>query len=109
VRAARENARANLVESQLEIGLGSLEAIQQGEFSIRKADLVLANILAPVCIRLLDEGLARLLNPAGRLVLAGILDEQAEQVAAAARRSGLRLDVILKSGDWVALAFSLPD
>jgi ribosomal protein L11 methyltransferase len=109
VRAARENARANLVESQLEIGLGSLDAIQQGEFSIRKADLALANILAPVCIRLLDEGLARLLNPAGRLVLAGILDEQAEQVAAAARRSGLRLDVILKSGDWVALAFSLPD
>ena len=108
VRAARANASANLVESQLEVGLGSLDAVQQGEYSIREADLVLANILAPVCIRLLDQGLARLLSPSGRLVLAGILDEQAEEVAAAALRVGLHLDVIQKSGDWVALAFSFP-
>jgi ribosomal protein L11 methyltransferase len=59
VRAARENAELNGVSDRLEAGLGSLAEIRAGEFSITKAPLVLANILAPVIIRLLDEGAIR--------------------------------------------------
>ena len=57
----------------------------QGSFSFRQAPLVLANILAPVIIRLFEAGLADLAAPGGTLILSGILDKQAEDVVAAAR------------------------
>ena len=40
---------------------------------------MLANILAPVLIRLFEEGLADLIAPGGKLVLAGILERQAQE------------------------------
>ncbi len=55
IQAAQENAQHNGVQDRLELGLGSLSEILSGAFSIRQASLVLANILAPVIIRLLDE------------------------------------------------------
>lgn len=106
IRAAQENAETNQVTDRLELGVGSLEQIQNGDYSMNKARLALANILAPVCIRLLDEGMARLLTDDGVLVLSGILDEQAADVEAAASRNGLRLDETRHIGDWVALKFS---
>ncbi len=106
IRAAHENAETNQVKDRLELGVGSLERVQKGDYSIDKARLVLANILAPVCIRLLDEGMAHLLTHDGVLVLSGILDEQALGVEAAATRSGLRLGETRQIGDWVALKFS---
>lgn len=105
VRAAHENAAANQVLEQMEIGLGSLAEILQARFSFTKADLVLANILAPICIRLLDEGLAQVLTEDGRLVLSGILEEQGEEVTAAALRNRLQLVEKRQNGDWVALRY----
>ncbi len=61
----------------------------QGQFSLRQAPLVLANILAPVIMRLFDAGLADLVAPAGMLVLSGILAEQAADVKTAAAQHGL--------------------
>ncbi len=106
IRAARANAATNGVSDRLELGLGSLAEVLQGGFSIRQAPLVLANILAPVRARLLDEGLGSLLSPGGRLVLSGILAEQAQEVEAAAQRNGLLLASRRQSGDWVALSFT---
>ncbi|HID52988.1 MAG TPA: hypothetical protein EYP41_13275, partial [Anaerolineae bacterium] len=40
----------------------------------RQAPLVIANILAHILRRLLDDGLADLLTPDGLLILSGILD-----------------------------------
>jgi ribosomal protein L11 methyltransferase len=82
-----------------------LSEILAGRFGLRRAELVLANILAPVLERLLDEGLAGLITPHGALVLSGILAEQSDQVEAAARRSRLQLAEKRQSGDWVALHF----
>jgi ribosomal protein L11 methyltransferase len=107
VRAARENAVTNGVQDRLELGLGSLADVLQGSYSIQKAPLVLANILAPVLARLLDEGLGNLLTPDGRLVLSGILTEQAQDVVGAADRNGLHSAGRRQSGDWVALSFTL--
>jgi ribosomal protein L11 methyltransferase len=107
VRATRENAAANRVEERLETGRGSVAEIRQGRFSRRQAPLVLANILAPVIIRLFDDGLADLLAPSdepGVLVLSGILAEQGGGVLQAARSHGLDLVEQAQSGDWVALA-----
>ena len=103
VDAALQNAVANQVEDRLELGPGSLAEIASGSFSIQRAPLVLANILAPVIIRLLDDGLATLLTPGGDLVLSGILEEQAEGVEAAVRRHALQLIERRQEGDWVAL------
>ncbi|MEJ2597341.1 MAG: 50S ribosomal protein L11 methyltransferase [Anaerolineales bacterium] len=103
IAAARQNGVMNGVAPSLELGEGSLAEIRRGEFSLRKARLVLANILAPILIRLLDEGLGDLLEPDGELVLSGILDEQAGDVQAAAARNGLRLAYRRQLKDWVAL------
>jgi ribosomal protein L11 methyltransferase len=84
--------------------MGSLAEIRAGAFSLQKAHIVLANILAPVLIRLLGEGLGDLIAPGGVLILSGILHEQADEVQAAAEKHGLRLIDRQQSGDWVALS-----
>lgn len=55
---------ANEVGADLEVGLGSVGEILEGQFSLRQAPFVLANILAPVIIRLFAAGLADLVTPA---------------------------------------------
>lgn len=105
IRSTRENAEANGVSEQLETGQGSVLEILQGQFSLKRSPLVLANILAPVIIRLFEVGLADLLSDDGVIVLSGILVEQSGGVEAAARQHGLHLIETLQSSDWVALAF----
>ena len=61
MRASRENADTNgIAPERFAIGLGSVTEILEGKFPIRQARLVLANILAPVIIRLFGMGLADL-------------------------------------------------
>ncbi len=103
VRVAQENAVLNGVAGRFEIAQGSLQEIQSGAFSLCQAPVVLANILAPVIIRLLDEGLAGLAAPGGVLILSGILDEQREGVISALERAGCRVEEVRQMGDWVAL------
>ena len=106
LKAARENAETNGVSERLELGLGSVVEIREGIFSIQKAPLVVANILAPVIIRLLDDGLGELVKPGGRLLLSGILEEQAVEVEGVVKKHSLTLIERRQSGDWVALAVS---
>lgn len=102
IDAAQENVTKNGVADRFEAGIGSLEEVRSGKFSITRGSLVLANILAVTLVRLLDQGLGDLLSPAGVLVLSGILEEQAAEVTAAAGRNGLRLVEQRQIGDWVA-------
>lgn len=103
IRAAIKNAETNGVRDSLEVGLGSLAEIQAGTFSIKTAPLVLANILAPVLVRLFGQGLGELVSPNGKLILSGILAEQADEVAEAARQHSFNKVELLQSGDWIAL------
>ena len=103
VISTRENAEANEVLERVETGIGSVGDIKAGQFSIRQAPLVLANILAPVIIRLFDAGLADLLEPGGKMVLSGILDTQAEDVVRAAQEKGLKRTDQRQINDWVAI------
>lgn len=103
IEAARQNAALNGVAEQLKLELGSLDEILNGKFGLRQADLVFANILAPVLVRLLDEGLGEIVLPGGRLVLSGVLAEQAGEVEAALDRNGLALVESLRFDDWIAL------
>ena len=65
-------------------------------------DLVIANILAGPLIELAPS-IGAALEPGGRLILAGLLDTQAEKVAAAYRRQGLMASFGIVRGDWPTL------
>jgi ribosomal protein L11 methyltransferase len=66
-------------------------------------DLILANILAGPLIDLAPS-VAGALAAGGRLVLAGLLDHQADKVAAAYRRQGLMMSFRIIRGEWPTLA-----
>lgn len=104
VRNSRENADKNGVGEEFIIGQGSVTEVLAGKFAYKSAPLVVANILAPIIIRLFGMGLADLVEPGGEIILSGILAEQAENVREAAAAKGLVLSEQLQIGDWVALA-----
>ena len=103
---ARENAKANSIGDELILGVGSVQEILDGKFPFRKAPIVVANILAPVIVRLFDRGLAELIEDNGAIILSGILQEQAQSVIEAAQAKGLRMNERKQMRDWVALTMS---
>ena len=103
---ARENANTNQVGDELILDVGSVQEILDGKFAFRKAPLVLANILAPVIVRLFDASLAALIEDKGAIILSGILQEQEQSVLEAAQAKGLRMNEREQMGDWVAMIMS---
>jgi ribosomal protein L11 methyltransferase len=94
--ATRDNARRNgIPDEQLPVCLPEgLEA--------EPADLVMANILSGPLVELAPV-LGRLVRPGGRLILSGLLAEQADTVAAAYRNTFKMAPPTLKD-DWALLA-----
>jgi ribosomal protein L11 methyltransferase len=104
IRASGENAILNDVSLQLELGIGSMTEVQAGKYSVQTAQLVFANILAPVLVQLLEQGLGELVMEDGWLILSGILAEQSPEVEAALDAHGFNRIEKQQLGDWVALA-----
>ena len=104
VKNSRENADNNGIPlEKMPIGKGSVSEVRAGQFALGQAPLVLANILAPVLIRLFDAGMADLIAPGGSIILSGILEHQAADVVAAGEKYGLKLLDSRQINDWVAL------
>ena len=103
IENSKHNARTNGVEAHLFLGVGSVKEVRAGQFAFSSAPLVLANILAPVIVRLFDDGLGDLVAPNGVLILSGILMEQADKVVEAAEKHSFKLMVKREMEDWVAL------
>jgi ribosomal protein L11 methyltransferase len=103
VKETLKACKFNQVGEQVETGQGSVEEIMRGDFGMKQAPLVLANILAPVLIKLFDDGMAETVTPGGAILLAGILEEQSAKVRSAAESKGLTFVEERHSGDWVAL------
>jgi ribosomal protein L11 methyltransferase len=104
VKNSRENADNNGIPTEkFLIGLGSVTEVKSGKFAFSQAPLVLANILAPILIRLFDAGMADLIAPGGAIILSGILEHQANDVVAAGQKYGLNLADKRQINDWVAL------
>lgn len=103
---SRENANVNEVGEELMLGVGSLQEIIEGKFAFKSAPLVVANILAPVIVRLFDAGLADLIEAGGSIILSGILQEQKKSVLEAAQAQRLKMTEWRQRGDWVALTMS---
>ncbi len=103
--STHENAQMNGVDAMIETGIGSASEIASEQFSFNHAPVVVANILAPVIVRLFsEERLADLVERNGVIILSGILDVQSEAVQAEARDHGLELIEIMQIKDWVAIA-----
>jgi ribosomal protein L11 methyltransferase len=94
VSVAEENARLNGVAERIDFRVGTVED------ATASADLVCANLTADVILPLLP---ALLGATCGRLVLSGILDVQAEQVAARLNELGVGEYELERDGEWVAL------
>lgn len=106
VNNSRENADTNDVGDELILGVGSVQEILDGKFPFKNAPLVVANILAPVIVRLFDAGLVDLIKEKGSIILSGILFEQEQSVIEAGQAKGLRMNERRQIGDWVALTMS---
>lgn len=93
VELAKENLEVN-GEPEIELSTKTLAQIP-GTF-----DLVLANILANTLVEL-APGIAPKVKD--RLILAGVLAHQAEEVTAAYRAQGLTADGLERIGEWVRI------
>ena len=100
VRNARANADHNGIGAEFIIAQGSVTETLEGKFPIKQAPLVVANILAPIIIRLLGNGLANLAEPGGTVILSEILSEQEQSVLEAGQAQGLVLNERKQMGDW---------
>ncbi len=94
VEIARENARLNGVGEQIDFRVGSVTE------QTSSADLVCANLTAPVIVDLLP---ALLGATCGRLVLSGILVEQTELVQSHLLELGAEGFQTDQDGEWIAL------
>jgi ribosomal protein L11 methyltransferase len=108
---ANLNARENLVHNRVDGQVRLIEAMADPAFLAGQGrfDLVLANILSGV-IRPLLPALHAALGGAGegRLIVSGILREEAEEVTAAARQAGFRVAQVDAEDEWWS-ALLLPE
>lgn len=116
VTVAQENAALNGVTSQITVQHGSLpgtaaqrwtstsEDVAGGLFLLEtgRFDLVLVNILAPVIIAL-APALASRLDSGGRLIAAGLVENQENEVVDALHAEGLQVLERTQEKDWVCL------
>ena len=94
IQIARENARLNGVGDQIDFRTGAIDE------QTPSADLVCANLTAPVIVELLPLLLGA---TCGRLVLSGILDSQVELVQSRLLELGVAILEAERDGEWVGL------
>lgn len=94
IEIARANARLNGVGDQIDFHVGAIDE------QTASADLVCANLTAPVIVDLLPLLLSA---TCGRLVLSGILDSQLELVEARLQELGAGILESKQDGEWIAL------
>ena len=95
IEIATENARLNGVGEQIAFRVGTVAE------QTLSADLVCANLTAPVIVELLPSLLGA---TCGRLVLSGILDSQIDLVQSRLSELGATAPEIDQDGEWIALA-----
>jgi ribosomal protein L11 methyltransferase len=106
VKTAGENARKNGIDASK---LLLLSGDVTGDAALEKQigggyDIVLANIVADVILGMRRK-LAAALRPGGSLVVSGILEERADEVAGGLEQCGLTILRRASQGGWSALVF----
>lgn len=97
VRVANENVVINQVENIVQVAHGDLLTGVTGQ-----ADVVIANIIADVVIKLLADIPARLKDN-GVFIASGVITERLSDVTAAMLSQNLVVDKVMEEGGWVAI------
>lgn len=102
VACARENVCVNRLEAVVSVREGTLCGLDVGP-----VDVVVANIVAHVLVRLVPE-VAGQLRPGGTFVAGGIIRQREGDVVLALARAGLAVTDRRRQGEWVGLAAVTP-
>lgn len=104
IETAEENTAINGLRGRVELWVGQAEALD-----VPPMDLVIANI-RPDVLEPIAPALRRLLAPGGRVLLSGILVEEAPSVRAAYEAAGLlHVDAEgMVDGEWQAIELRAP-
>ena len=97
VRVAKENVLINNAQDIVSVAQSDLFKEITG-----KADVIVANIIADIVIRLLPEVPARL-NDMGVFIASGIITERLSDVTTAMLAQNLVIDKVIEQGGWVAI------
>ncbi len=100
VNVAEENIRQNRLEGQIRTGISDLLKSFEGQ-----ADLIVANIIADIIIRLFEE-LDEHLAPGGHLLASGIIAERLPDVTEACLACGFTVDKVIEEKGWAAMVIS---
>ena len=97
VRVARENVRQNDVEDVVRTERSDLLKSVEG-----RADLIIANIIADIIVRLFGE-VKGSLAAGGTMLLSGIIEDRLADVVEAAGRHGFSVEKIEQEKGWAAV------
>lgn len=98
VDVARENLQLNHVDDRVKVQQGDL-----AEGLDLTADMVVANLMADLVIRLAED-CGRHLTEGGLFISSGILVEKRDEVAKAIEAAGFEIVEIAEEGEWCAIA-----
>lgn len=97
VKVAIENVEVNKVDNIVSIAHGDLLTGITG-----KADVIIANIIADIIIKLIPD-ISKYLNDKGYFVTSGIISDRLSDVTAAVIENNLIVDKVYEEGCWVAM------
>lgn len=100
VQVAQDNVRINRADAIISVQQGDLLTGVSGT-----ADIIVANIVADVIIRMAPDVLSRL-NPGGFFVASGIIAERLSDVTASLLQQGLTVEKVMEQSGWVAMVAS---
>ena len=99
VRVALENIELNPGHEKIHVSANNLlEGID------KKADVIVANILADILVLMTDDAF-RLVKEEGYLIMSGIIADKADMVIASAENAGFFLETRMIQGEWNCLIF----
>lgn len=95
----RENVNLNSLEDKVEIRLSELNQLEESNF-----DLIVANINKHILLEIAPL-LAKKINPAGKLILSGLLQTDEAEVSDKYSLNRFKAIEQAQLGDWIALVF----
>ncbi len=98
VKIAAENIAQNSVQNKVTAMCGDLLETVTGQY-----DVIIANIVADVIIKLL-ETIEQFLNENGIFIISGIIDTREEDVQSAIAKTSLTVKEIVREDGWVAMS-----
>jgi ribosomal protein L11 methyltransferase len=97
VNVAKSNIKLNKVDNVVKVRQNNLLDGVEGE-----ADIIVANILAEVILRFIDDA-HRLVKKDGYFISSGIIQQKKEDVKEAILKAGFTIEEIITMEDWVSI------